>query len=69
VGQDSPAALAGLRVGDWIQEIDNLPIKGVEDLIFAIGKTSVGSTVQLTIERNGHRNQVDVVIGERPDIR
>ena len=69
VGQDSPAAIAGLRVGDWIQEIDNHPVKGVEDLIFAIGKTSVGSKVQLTIERNGHRNQIDVVIGERPDIR
>jgi serine protease Do len=69
VSQDSPAALAGLKIGDLILAIDDQSIKGVDDLIFAIGKRSVGSTVKLLIERQGKKSTVNVVIGERPDIR
>lgn len=69
VSEDSPAALAGLQVGDHILAINKQPVKGVDDLIFAIGKSTAGSTVQLLILRDGEQKTVDVVVSERPDIR
>ena len=66
--ENSPASLSGIRVGDTIREMNCLQIKGVEDLIFAIGKSSVGSKVVFTIDRNGKAIQVETLVGERPDL-
>jgi len=66
--QNSPASTAGIRVGDTIKEINGQHIKGVEDLIFAIGKTPVGSQVAFTIDRNGQQLQIETTVGERPDL-
>jgi serine protease Do len=67
VGPDAPAAKAGLRVGDLVSHIDGVAVKGVDDLIFAIGMARVGSTVQLSVTREGTVKAIDVVIGERPN--
>jgi serine protease Do len=64
----SPASRAGLQVGDTIVEINGLKIRGVEDLIFEIGKSPVGSKVQLTIDREGERIAIEITVGERPDL-
>jgi serine protease Do len=69
ISPESPAALAGLRTGDWILAINDDYVKGVEDLIFAIGKQTAGSTIQLLIERDGQRQNVSVKVTERPGIR
>jgi S1-C subfamily serine protease len=66
---DSPAALAGLQVGDLILALNDEYVKGVEDLIFAIGKQPAGTTIQLLVERNGQRQNVSVQVTERPEIR
>jgi len=66
--QNSPASNAGIKVGDTIKEINGQPIKGVEDLIFAIGKCPVGSQVAFTIDRNGKQLQIETTVGERPDL-
>ncbi len=66
--EKSPASLAGIKVGDTIVDINGLKIKGVEDLIFEIGKTPVGTSVPLTIDRDGERIAIEVTVGERPDL-
>ncbi len=64
----SPAASAGLRIGDTIVEMNGHRIKGVEDLIFEIGKTPVGNTVEFTIDRDDGEVKIDMAVGERPDL-
>ena len=65
---NSPAAAAGLRVGDTIVEMNGNRIKGVEDLIFAIAKTPVGDKVEFTIVRDEEQIKCEVAVGERPDL-
>ncbi len=67
VFESSPAFKAGLKVGDTIVEINGHQVKGVEDLIFEIGKTPVGDQVELTVDRNEDRMKINVKVGERPD--
>jgi regulator of sigma E protease len=59
VGQDSPAAAAGLQVGDTIIAIDGKETKLWEDVSELI-KDSGGSEVILTIEREGKTLQIGV---------
>jgi len=68
VRPQSPAAKVGLKVGDAIFEMNGNRVIGVEDLIFAIGKTPIGNNVAFSIERDGERIKVDVTIGERPEL-
>jgi len=42
-----------------------IPITGSEDLIGAIQGSSVGSTLQLTIQRGGSEQTVSVTVGEQ----
>ena len=66
VSEDSPAAVAGLQLGDHIIQFNEKPVKGVEDLIFEISKSPVGSKIKLLINRDGETQSMEVVIGERP---
>jgi S1-C subfamily serine protease len=66
VSEDSPAAVAGLQPGDHIIQFNEKPVKGVEDLIFEISKSPVGSKIKLLIHRDGETQSMEVVIGERP---
>ena len=59
VGQDSPAAAAGLQVGDTIIAIDGKETKLWEDVSELI-KDSGGSEVILPIEREGKTLQIGV---------
>jgi S1-C subfamily serine protease len=63
----SPAASAGLKVGDTIVEMNGQRIKGVADLIFEIGKTPVGNTVEFTIDRGDSEIKIGMAVGERPE--
>jgi len=64
----SPAKLAGVKERDKIVEINGLKIKGIEELIFEIGKSPVGSKVSLSIERENERIVIVVTVGERPEL-
>jgi len=65
---NAPAALSGLKVGDTILEINGMTVKGVEDLIFEIGKTPVGDQVEFTIDRNESLLKINIKVAERPDL-
>jgi len=66
VTSGSPAASAGVLVGDVILEFDGRPVESPEDLLdLLVGRA--GQTVTLRIARGGTRQDVAVLVGERPD--
>jgi serine protease Do len=52
-GESSGAEDAGLKLGDVITKIDNLPITDFADLSMAVGSKRPGDKVQVTYSRNG----------------
>jgi S1-C subfamily serine protease len=67
VDKQGPAAGAGVRQGDVIVAINNERIAGVRALIRSLGPDSVGSTVDLAVQRAGAPVSVKLTIGERPE--
>ncbi|HRW49936.1 MAG TPA: PepSY domain-containing protein, partial [Caldilinea sp.] len=53
--------------GDIVKAIDDMPVVRFEDLVsYLVTKAEPGTTVTLTVERNGEQVQLDVTLGERP---
>jgi S1-C subfamily serine protease len=67
VDKQGPAASAGVRQGDVIVAINNERIAGVRALVRSLGPDSVGSTVDLAVQRAGAPVSVKLTIGERPE--
>lgn len=54
VGQviaDSPAAQAGLRVGDVVERVDDVPIRSEYDIRWALHRLGEGQMVGMTVQR------------------
>ncbi|MDW8319486.1 MAG: PDZ domain-containing protein [Anaerolineae bacterium] len=65
----SPAAQAGLQVGDMIVAVDGRPLSATADLAAQIAGRRVGDQVTLTVLRaDGRRETVSVVLGEHPEV-
>ena len=62
----SPAAAAGLLVGDIIMDFDGHPVESPEDLLDLLLGDRVGRSVPLHILRGGGSMQVTVSVSERP---
>ncbi|MGE4497096.1 MAG: ChaN family lipoprotein [Deferribacterales bacterium] len=60
IGDDTPAAKAGLRVGDVITGIDFFEVNSLEDLKIALFYMKEGSFVKLRIKRDGSEMTVDM---------
>lgn len=67
VDKQGPAANAGIRQGDVIVGVNNERITGVRALVRSLGPDSVGSTVDLAVQRAGAPVNVKLTIGERPE--
>lgn len=65
VEADTPAARAGLVVGDVLLSVDGTAIVRAEDLQSALGSDRVGATVRLQILRGGAPHEVTATLGER----
>jgi hypothetical protein len=61
---NSPAAIAGLKAGDLITGIKNTRIKGIKDLKQLATAFRAGQKTPVTFERDGKRQEVEVVAGE-----
>jgi serine protease Do len=57
---DSPAARAGLRAEDLIVAIDDVPVRGVDDLQRLLGEERIGADVKLSVVREGEPREVNV---------
>jgi serine protease Do len=67
VAPGSPAALAGLRVGDLVLAVGPHEIEDEEALRFRIATLEVGSTAVLTILRNGRERKIEVKLAPPPE--
>ena len=67
VDPKGPGAAAGVRQGDIIVAWDGAPIRGVHQLVRALGPDSVGASVKLTLSRGGEPIETTLTIGERPE--
>ena len=67
VDAKGPGAAAGVRQGDIIVAWNGEPIRGVHQLVRALGPESVGASVRLTLRRGGEPIETTLTIGERPE--
>jgi serine protease Do len=66
--KETPAAAAGLRNGDLVVAFRDRPVVDTRSLQRAIGSTTVGETVRLTVLRPEEgRRPVQVKVGAMPD--
>jgi len=66
VTSGSPAAAAGLMVGDIIMQFDGHPVESPEDLLDLLLGDRVGRSVPLRVLRGGAAIDVAVTVTERP---
>ena len=61
---DSPAAKAGLKENDVVTEINGQRVEGTEQFRRMIREIPGGRTAQLTVWREGHSQNVSVIVGK-----
>jgi S1-C subfamily serine protease len=66
---NSPAAKAGLRAGDVINNVDGQPVKQADDVQGAVEKSQVGKDLQLGVRRNQQDINLTVIPGAFPTQR
>ena len=64
VASGSPAANAGVQVGDVITAVNGTSISGQDDLLVALAQAKPGATITLAINRNGSTMTVKATLGE-----
>lgn len=64
----SPAAAAGVRVGDVILALNDTEIRNGNELLQTLAKLNAGDTVRLKIARGRAQRNVDVVLARREDL-
>ncbi len=63
---DSPAAHAGIREGDIITKINDIPIDEDNNLTSVLGRFKVGQKVTITLLHDGKEQHVDVMLTAAP---
>jgi putative serine protease PepD len=66
VASGSPAAKAGLQVGDLVTAIDGRSIQGSGEMVAAIRDHKPGDKVTVTVNRGGNQTTISATLGERP---
>ena len=66
VTSGSPAAQAGILVGDVLIDFDGHAIESPEDLLDLLVGDRVGREVRLRVLRGGTASDLAVTVGERP---
>ena len=65
----SPAAAAGIRAGDVITKVNGDPVKDARELARTIGNMPPGTSVRLTVLRDGAEQDITLKLGELPNQR
>ncbi len=66
VMRNSPAARAGLRMGDVIRKVDGRTVTSADEIQQAVENSSVGGTLRLELRRNGQTLNLAVQPGPFP---
>jgi S1-C subfamily serine protease len=67
VAADSPAAQAGLQVGDRIVAVEGERLTAATDLAAIIARYRPGDTITLTVLRDGREQAIQVRLGRHPE--
>lgn len=65
VSKGGPAHTAGIRAGDVVIELAGRKIENIYDYTYAIEALKVGRTVQVVVQRDGNRLEMDITPGSR----
>ncbi len=68
VSESSPAARAGLKVGDIVTQLDGLPMRTMTQLQNSVARRTPGTVVRMAVIRDGRPQSVDVTLGKRPPL-
>jgi serine protease Do len=63
---DSPAAKAGLKIGDVISAVNGAPVRDARTLAQKIASEAPGTSVRLTVWRQGQTKTIDLTLAEMP---
>ena len=66
VDPGSPAAQAGVLLGDVLLAMDSQPLAGVREMLGRLDPDSVGRPITLEVQRAGQALSLALVVGERP---
>ena len=66
VAEDSPAAQAGMLIGDVLLELAGQRTRDIDDLQSALYGDRVGQRIPAVVLRGGKRQELTVTVGERP---
>jgi serine protease Do len=66
VEPNEPAARAGIKQGDVITKVNGREVTPEQTLSFIVGGLPVGSRVPIELLRDGKKQQVTAIVGERP---
>ena len=69
VNEGTPAAEAGLQVGDIVTAVDGEEVTSADNLIILLREHAIGDTVTLTVMRDGKETDVDVTLGSDADLQ
>lgn len=67
VTPDSPAAEAGIKVGDVILKFDDAEVESMRNLPRLVARTDISKTVDVVVLRNDKEITVQVTIGKLPE--
>lgn len=65
----SPAAQAGILVGDLIVGIEGRPITRLDEMAAIVADNPAGTRIDVSLQRNGQPHQATVHLGSRPQQR
>lgn len=66
VRPDTAAEKVGLKPGDVIESIDDIPVGTLEELIGAIQRRRVGDRIEVVFVREGRQHRCEAVLQKRP---
>jgi serine protease Do len=67
--QGSPAMAAGIRAGDVITKVNGNEVRDARELARTIGSMRPGTSVKLSVLRNGSEQEMTLTLGELPNQR
>ena len=69
VNRGGPAESAGMKSEDVIVSLNGKNVKDGDDLVERVSGTPVGETVTVTVDRNGKRMDLKIVVADREEQR
>jgi serine protease Do len=68
IQKSGPADKAGLKVEDIIVAMGGKPVKDGEDLVGRVSETPIGTSVSVTVDREGKRKEFSLTIMDRAEV-